>query len=67
MKTKAPTLKQVSMVLHALARIEYWDGHHESIEEAIDGGWLTIDVNERSMPMPSTKLLTEVKLFVKLH
>ena len=67
MKTKAPTLNQVAMVLQALTRIESWDGHHESIEDSVldGGGWLTADVNQKKMPMPSTRLLTAVKLLAR--
>lgn len=67
MKTKAPTLKQVAMVLQVMSIIECWDGHHESIEDSVldGGGWLTADVNQKNMPMPSTRLLTAIKLLAR--
>jgi hypothetical protein len=67
--TKAPTLRQVAMVLQAISRIEGWGCEHPAIEQSIlkDRGWVTLDINERSMPMPSTALLTQVRLLGKIR
>ena len=66
-RTKAPTLRQIAMVMHAVSRIERWDGEHATIEQSIltDRGWITPDINGRSMPMPSTALLSQVRLLAK--
>jgi hypothetical protein len=48
----------VSLVLHAIALIEGWDGPHSSIQQAEDGGW---KLNHNGDPEPSKELLDQIE------